>query len=290
MQNLSRRSFFKTATAGTLAGSALLQKSAAAKPIQKVKLGKTGIEASYLALGTGTSGGRYHSNQIRMGLDPFIKMTRHAFKAGINFFETAEMYGTQRYLGPALRDIPRKDIVVMTKFWVRPSHWAKHLTIEQYLRQARREMGIDYIDIVLLHCMVTPDWPEEFATECADLEKAKQAGHIRAHGVSCHSLDALKTAAQNEWVDILLARTNHAGLHMDDQPEIVMPVLEQAHNRGAGVIGMKIFGQGDFQTRQDRQKSLQYVCNSPNVDAMTIGFESEAEIDDAMGMIGDVRG
>ncbi|MBN1999269.1 aldo/keto reductase [candidate division KSB1 bacterium] len=290
MQELSRRNFFKTATAGTIAGAALLQKKAASKPLDKVKLGKTGIEVSYLAMGTGTNGGKYHSNQIRMGLKPFISMARHAYESGITFFETAEMYGTQRYLGPALQEIPRKDIVLMTKIWVSGSNWAKTLTVEQYLRQARREMKTDYVDIVLLHCMTSEDWPQEFETFCYGLSKAKQAGDIRAHGVSCHSLAALKTAASSDWVDILLSRVNHAGRHMDDKPEVVMPVLEHAHNRGAGVIGMKIFGQGDFETREERQKSLDYVCNSPNVDAMTIGFESEEQIDDAIGMIGTVRG
>ena len=69
---------------------------------------------------------------------------------------------------------------------------------------------------------------------------------------------------------------------MDATPQKVMPVLKQARDRGAGVIGMKIFGAGALTSERQRQQSLEYVWKSGNVDAMTIGFESVGEIRDAI--------
>jgi hypothetical protein len=67
-----------------------------------------------------------------------------------------------------------------------------------------------------------------------------------------------------------------------------MPVLKQAHDRGAGVIGMKIFGAGALAKEQQRQQSLEYVWKSGNVDAMTIGFESTDQISDAINRVNQV--
>jgi predicted aldo/keto reductase-like oxidoreductase len=113
----------------------------------------------------------------------------------------------------------------------------------------------------------------------------KAKGIIRAHGVSCHTLEALQAAVTDDWVDVLLARINHTGSHMDDKPAKVMPELKKAHDRGAGVIGMKIFGVGDLVADDQRQASLEYSWRSGNIDTMTIGFENKAQIDDTITRI-----
>ena len=77
------------------------------------------------------------------------------------------------------------------------------------------------------------------------LMQAKEEKIIRAHGTSCHGMDPLRTAAKNPFVEVDLARINPEGLIMDDKkPDEVASRLEEMHDAGKGVIGMKILGEG----------------------------------------------
>ncbi len=70
---------------------------------------------------------------------------------------------------------------------------------------------------------------------------------------------------------------------MDDKkPDEVASVLEEMHNGGKGVVGMKIFGEGHMTTPERRAASLRYVLGLGSVDAFVIGFESPEQIDDAL--------
>ena len=285
MKTITRREFIKTGAAGS-AGLILAPVFAEqALPLKTVELGRTGIRTSILAMGTGTIGGNHESNQTRMGLDNFVSMAGHAYESGIRFFESADTYGSHSFIREALKKIPRREMTLMTKTWVRPSRWTKPPDIPEFLEKACKELGTATIDIVLLHCLVSADWVEEYSEHCENLIRAKEKGVIRAHGVSCHSLGALKTAVETDWTDIILARINHMGLHMDGEPEEIAALLKQARKNNKGVIGMKIFGQGDIRTDAERQKSLEFVIKQQCVDAFTIGFESPQQIDDVIGRI-----
>ena len=54
------------------------------------------------------------------------------------------------------------------------------------------------------------------------------------------------------------------------------------HDKGRGIIGMKIIGEGDFKDAADREKSIHYAMNCGFVDAIVIGFASTAEVDEAI--------
>jgi aryl-alcohol dehydrogenase-like predicted oxidoreductase len=251
----------------------------------QVKLGKSGVTVSRLAMGTGTNGWQHQSNQTRLGMKGFVDLAEYAHETGITFFDVADTYGSHTHLREALKIIPREKVVILTKIWTQSSVWFNVQETSKVLDRFRKEIGTDYLDIVLLHCQVSPHWLAETQRLREALSQAKAKGLVRAHGVSCHNFQALKAAAASDWVDILLARINHTGSQMDDTPEKVMPVLKQAHDRGAGVIGMKIFGAGALTKEPQRQQSLEYVWKSGNVDAMTIGFESTAQMSDAINRV-----
>jgi predicted aldo/keto reductase-like oxidoreductase len=107
------------------------------------------------------------------------------------------------------------------------------------------------------------------------LEEAKHRGVIRAHGCSCHSIEALRAAAASPWVDVDLVRINPIGAHMDADPETVVGVIRQMKSAGKAVIGMKILGQGELRDRQD--EALKFALGLNLLDAFTIGSESVAE-------------
>jgi hypothetical protein len=108
------------------------------------------------------------------------------------------------------------------------------------------------------------------------ISEAKAKGIVRTHGTSCHTLEALQTAAASPWVEVDLARINPAKIAMDAPVDTVIGVLRQMKAAGKGVIGMKILGAGRLRTEVD--KSLQFALSLDCVDAFTIGAESREEM------------
>ncbi len=86
-------------------------------------------------------------------------------------------------------------------------------------------------------------------------------------------------------VDVQLARINHRGVAMDGKPDEIVPILKQMQAKGKGVVGMKIFGEGRFKEREQREASLRFVLTQRCVDAFIIGFEEPEEIDETLAIM-----
>jgi predicted aldo/keto reductase-like oxidoreductase len=133
------------------------------------------------------------------------------------------------------------------------------------------------IDIVLVHVVTEADWTTRYRGVMDVLSEAKQKGIIHAHGVSCHSIQALRTAAAEPWVEVDLARLNPLGRYMDSDPATVISILKQMKDQGKGIIGMKILGQGDLRDRPG--EAIRFALGTGVLDAITVGAESKAEQD-----------
>jgi predicted aldo/keto reductase-like oxidoreductase len=288
MKSISRRHFIQTGLIGAAAISAGFPNSALASAkvyqIDRVKLGKTGLTIPRLALGTGTHGGNQSSDMTRMGVDNWLKVARYAQERGVTFYDAADLYGSHQNVKEILRSVPREKATLLSKIWTRPEKWNTD-TPSKTIDRFRKETGSEYFDIILLHCMTNAKWQEEKKPYIEALSEAKQKGIIKTHGVSCHNFEALKLAAEDPWVDVILARINPAGLIMDASADEVMAVLKKAHDSGKGIIGMKIFGEGRFSEDSQREKSLRYAIGSKNVDSMTIGMTTTAQVEDAVNRI-----
>ncbi|MHC4743229.1 MAG: aldo/keto reductase [Planctomycetota bacterium] len=256
-------------------------------PGQRVLLGRTRIKVSRVGLGTGMRGGGRQSNHTRMGHDKFNTLARCCYEKGLRLFDVADLYGTHPYLADALKVMPRKDFVISTKIWWRPGGIPEKerdpadVLLERFLK----ELKTDYIDLVLLHCAVSEKWPTELSDYMNTLAKLKKKGLIRAHGLSVHSLAALKAAVNESWVDSMHARINPYGVKMDVKGAENVPrvekVLKALRKQGKAVIGMKILGEGTFRDSDEkRDKSIKYALQSGCMDAMVIGFEKPNEIED----------
>lgn len=291
MKKITRREFVASGSAGLAGLLALPGITSESAVIDKVNLGKTGLKVSRVALGTGSYGWKHVSNQTKLGTKGFVELVQHCYDRGIRFLDTADMYGSHPYAREAFKVLPREKIKLLTKVMVyKHQDWYTPEPFNVSLDRFRKELGTDYIDIFLLHCMVNGNWTVEYKSYMDALSEAKSKGVVKTVGVSCHSLDALKVAAANPWVDVILARINHSGAKMDGKPEEVMNVLETAKANGKGIIGMKIFGCGELVKDEDREKSLNYVIKSGNVDCMTLGLESKAQVDDAVNRIARIVG
>ena len=280
-----RRDFLVQASAATAANaassatvSAAPKSNLPASSTDKRTLGKTGIQVSLVGMGTGSVGSGQASNQTRLGVKDFTKVVRHALDRGVAFFDVADQYGSHVYLREALKGVPRDKYVIQTK-----THATKLADAKSHLERYRLELGVDMIDIVLLHCMTKGGWQQDHTGAMDYLRKAKEEGAIRAHGTSCHGMDPLRTSAKEPFVEIDLARINPEGLLMDDKkPDEVASQLEEMHGAGKGVIGMKILGEGRITTPERKDASLRYVLGLGTVDAFIIGFETADQIDDLL--------
>jgi aryl-alcohol dehydrogenase-like predicted oxidoreductase len=238
-----------------------------------VTLGSTGIRTSRLAMGTGTVGSGHHSNQTALGVKGLSDLLLNGYDHGLRFFDAADTYGSHPHVAEALKQVARDKVTVLTKTWARDAASAR-----ADLDRFRRELGIDHIDICLMHCVTEGDWTERYKAVMDVLSEAKEKGVIRAHGCSCHSIEALRAAAKSPWVEVDLARINPIGSHMDADPETVVSVLREMKEAGKAVVGMKILGQGDLRDRQS--EALRYALSLGVLDAFTMGAESKAEQED----------
>jgi aryl-alcohol dehydrogenase-like predicted oxidoreductase len=245
---------------------------------ETVTLGKTGIQTSLLACGTGTMGFGGQSRQTRLGVDGLADLLVHGYERGLRFFDAADSYGSHPAVARALKRLPREKVTVLTKSDTRDPEG-----MQRDIDRFRRELQTDYIDIVLMHDMNSPDWTTRYRRTMDVLSEAKEKGIIRAHGCSCHTIGALRAAAASPWVDVDLARINPIGSHMDADPATVTSVLRRMKQAGKGVVGMKILGQGDMRTRQD--EALSYALSLGVLDAMTIGAENISEQTDLIQRI-----
>src|SRR5262250_1125953 len=209
-----------------------------------VPLGKTGIQTSRLAMGTGTVGVGHHSHQTALGVKGLSEMLLNGYDRGLRFFDAADSYGSHPHVAEALKHIPRDKVTVLTKSWARDP-----ATMRADLDRFRKELGTDYIEVFLMHCLTEADWTTRYRGVMDVLSEAKQKGVIRAHGCSCHSLDALRAASASSWVEVDLARINPIQSNMDADPATVVSVLKQMKASGKAVVGMKILGQGDMRNR-----------------------------------------
>jgi aryl-alcohol dehydrogenase-like predicted oxidoreductase len=242
-----------------------------------VALGKTGIKTSRLAMGTGTVGFAKHSHQTALGKG-LPELLLNGYDNGLLFFDTADSYGSQPHVGEALKQVSRDKVTILTK-----SDNRGPKGIRADLDRIRRELGTDYIDVFLVHCVVEADWTERYRGVMDVLSEAKQKGIIRSHGCSCHTIEALRAAAKSPWVEVDLVRINPIGSHMDADPDTVVTVLKEMKAAGKGIIGMKILGQGDMRIRQD--EAIRYALSLGVLDAFTIGAESKAEQQDLIRRI-----
>ena len=288
--HFSRRRFIQTTV--TAAGAAVLgplagaSRAAAAKrtAVDQVTLGSTGIKLSRLGMGVGSSSGQV---QHDLGREGFNSLVRYAYDQGITYFDCSQTYRTFEWMGGAIKGLPREKLFLQSKIPGQPEK------ILEVIDHHRKVYDTDYVDTMLIHCMIKEGWTEQWKRIMDGFDEAKSKGWIRSKGVSCHSVPALQAATVSPWAQVHLVRVNPQGRRIDgpeqaiwvDTIHDVSPVLTEIKAmkaKGRGIIGMKIIGNGEFVNAEDREKSIRFAMSMPELDAIVIGFKNRAEIDEAI--------
>jgi aryl-alcohol dehydrogenase-like predicted oxidoreductase len=311
MGTFNRRDFLRTSIAGAgIAAIAprVLRADAPAAQINAagkvtsisggdiVELGKTGIKVSRLAQGTGYNGTNHSSEQTRAGKALFDKLLHHGLDNGISFLDMADLYGSHPFVKDVIKGIKRDKLTMLSKIWPRKDKWVTpppsggaKAEVDRFCK----ELDTDYLDVCLIHCMMDKKWAVQYERIRDELSDLKQKGAVRAVGVSCHDLGALKVAAEHPWVDVIFARVNNKcgkDYFCDGTVEEVTSTLRTARKNGKSVVGMKIFGAGKLVKPEEKDASLQFVLGAGDlVDAITIGMTDSKQVDDTLARIAKVK-
>jgi aryl-alcohol dehydrogenase-like predicted oxidoreductase len=282
---INRRKFLETSVALGAAAALPLNAFAAETPIRQatdvIELGPAKIKVSRMGVGTGTYGAGRSSNQLRsLGVDGVANMLKSAYDKGIFLWDTADAYGTHDAIKVALKTVPRDKVTILTKTDAMTPEKTK-ADIDRFLK----ELGTDYIDILLLHTRMSPTWNEEDKGSMDVMAEAKQKKILRSVGISCHSVEAMQVAAKSPWLDICMVRLNPAGERMDADPETVLPIVKAMKASGKGTIGIKVLGEGSLVDGQSHNDALRYALAKDALTCFSLGCESFAEVMDNMKRI-----
>jgi 1-deoxyxylulose-5-phosphate synthase len=254
-----------------------------------VELGKTGLKCSRLGLGLGSNNGQV---QIAQGAAAFNAFIKHAFDQGITLLDTAQSYRTFSMLGAAIKGLPREKLFIQSKVEQSNNVLA---TIDNH----RKTFNTDYVDSMLIHIQYRQNWTDTWKQAMDDFNAAVEKKWIKSKGVSCHSLPALRTSITSDWTQMHLVRVNPQGYRLDSERQVsdtgaggdIKPVvaeLKKLGEKGRGVIGMKIYGDGQLKTEEERAKSLRFAMSMPEIHAIVIGFSGIDQFDQAYKLLNKV--
>jgi len=236
--------------------------------VKKVLLGKTGIEVSELSFGTLILG------RIQAGLTPEegAPTVKKAVEMGINFFDTAQSYGTQNHLRVGLGST-NDDVIISTK-----THARTREDAQKAFDESLRELDREYIDIYQFHLINNA---EDFAKRREILDfflELKEKGLIRAIGASVHKVEAADVIAHAPDVDVLFPVINSQGLGIiDGSAQEMIEVCEMAKTNGKGIYAMKPLAGGHL--RESPLEAIDFLRKTRLMDSICIGMKSPAEVE-----------
>jgi uncharacterized protein len=247
-------------------------------------LGRTGLLVSRLCFGTLT----FSPSQANLPVDAAAELLAYASKAGVTFWDTAEIYDNYAHLRAALRLISQKPVISTKTYAYSRGQAAASFDL------ARRALDLDVIDIVLLHeqesCRTMDGHREAFAW----LLEQKEKGLVRAVGLSTHAIEPVKAlvAARfgraDVWddidpgpyreADVVHPLLNKRGIGLlDGSAAQMVQACAEAHSAGLGVYGMKMLGGGHLFA--DFEAAAEFALGLDCCDAFAVGMQSMDEVD-----------
>jgi aryl-alcohol dehydrogenase-like predicted oxidoreductase len=269
--------------------------------MQYIKLGTTGLDVSPIAIGAMTYGDPKRGHPV-WSLDeetsrPLIK---HALDAGINFFDTANMYSygsSEEILGRALKDFAdRDDVVIATKLRhpMRPGHpngyglSRKAIMIE--IDHSLQRLGTDYIDLYQIHRNDHATPLEETLEALHDLVKAGKVRYLGAS--SMHAWEfakALNLQKQNGWAQFVTMQDHYNLLAREEEREMIPLALDE----GIGTVVWSPLARGRLARPYEEAKlTARSETDGGYADLLytPLTVESDHAIIDTVGAVADARG
>jgi uncharacterized protein len=204
--------------------------------VPRSSLGNTGINVSRLCFGTLTMG------PLQRNLTPEAgaALLHHAFRRGINFIDTAQIYGTYPHIREFLKQVPRHEVVIMTRSYA----WSEE-TAREAVAEALETLETDSIDLFLMHEQESEHTLRGHREALDYYVTLKEQGVIKAIGLSTHRVAAVTASLRLPEIDLLFPIFNPQGLGIGDGTLTDMiTALTAARRAGKAVVGMKALGGG----------------------------------------------
>jgi aryl-alcohol dehydrogenase-like predicted oxidoreductase len=263
------------------------------------KLGSTGLDVSPVAIGAMTYGepGRGHP-VWSLDEEQSRPLIRHALEAGINFFDTANMYSqgsSEEILGRALKDYAeRDDVVIATKLRhpMRSGPNGKGLSRKAIMTEidhSLRRLGTDYVDLYQIH---RNDHMTPLAETLEALHDLVKAGKVRYLGASSmpawEFAKALHMQKTNGWARFVSMQDHYNLLAREEEREMIPLCLDE----GIGTIVWSPLARGRLARAWDDAKATARSGNDGFADMLytPLTERSDGEIVDAVGAIAKARG
>ena len=234
------------------------------------ELGKTGLVVSRLCFGALTIG----PLQRRMTPKEGGEVISRAFAQGVNFLDTAELYGTYPHIREALSRVERpEEIVIATK-----SYAPSRERMARSLEQARREMDIDVVPIFLLHEQESIHTLRGHRPALDYLLEAKAEGIVKAVGISTHYVGAVWAAAEMPEIDVISPLINLTGIGIQGVTrDEMLAAISHAARHGKGIYAMKPLGGGHLLSSW--AAALDFCLQQDDLAAVAVGMKSVEEVD-----------
>ncbi len=227
--------------------------------MQYFNLGKTGLKVSRIALGCMTYGTSQWRDWV-LDEDASRPFFQRALEAGINFFDTADMYSlgmSEEVTGRALRDFAKRDeVVIASKVFNPMSDLPNHSGLSrkwimQAIDDTLRRLGTDYVDLYQIH-RFDPETPIEETMEALhDIVKAGKVRYIGASSMYAWQFAKMQHIAEAHGWTKFVAMQNHYNLvYREEEREMIPLCIDQ----GVGVIPWSPLARGFLAGSRTRDK------------------------------------
>ena len=259
-----------------------------------VAYGDTGLTVSRLCIGTG------HFKNVFENFEAGGEFLVKVLDRGVTFWDTAEGYGSHPHIGEAFRRIDRSKVVLQSKLGQKD-----YDTTKEHLDQALRDLGTDYLDILLLHGVNSPRDLNEREGALRAMLEAKQAGKVRVVGCSTHIYTGpvMDTVTDCDEMEVILCTVNKGGIMLEGSivdpaegtPRVPAeakmdehtPLVQRAYEKGKGISIMKIIGQRKA-PEAEWPDWIRWGFEFPFAHAVNLGICNEPELDLDVTIEGEV--
>ncbi len=232
------------------------------------KLGRTDIKVSKMCFGALVIG------PLQLGL-PVVegaRVIRSALERGVNFIDTAELYGTYEHIREASRGLDQKPVVA-TKSYAYTAEGAA-----ESVEKARKELDTDVIDIFLMHEQESRLTLRGHRPALEYYLNEREKGRIKAVGVSTHNIEVVRAVCDMPEIDVVHPLVNKTGIGIGDGTvEEMLAAVKAAYACGKGVYSMKPLGGGNL--LNSYEECLKFVLDLPFVHSIAIGMQSVEEVE-----------
>ena len=238
--------------------------------MRKIIMGRTGLEVSELCFGTLPIG----PLQKNVAIEDAADIISYGLKAGINFIDTAQAYKTYPHICLAIKK-SQKLPIISTK-----SSAKTYEDMCAAIEQALQELGVDKLDIFLLHAArVNNKVLEERKSPLKCLLDYREKGVINAVGISTHVVEVVNIAARNPEIDVVFPILNYLGMGiLGGTRDEMENAINECHKNNKGVFMMKVLAGGNLVNNYIT--SMNYITSfSSGRFPIAIGMLNKSEVD-----------